>query len=47
MSQDPSGFKYSKTVKFAAYIVTEVKAAAVENTGRIFETERLIWLYSV
>lgn len=25
----------------------EVKAAAVENTGRIFETERLIWVYSV
>lgn len=25
----------------------EVKAATVENTGRVFEAERLIWLYSV
>lgn len=47
MGQDPSGFKYSKAIKFATYIVMEVKAAAVENTGRIFETERLIWVYSV
>lgn len=47
MGQDPSGFKYSKRIKFAAYIVMEVKAAAVENTGSVFETERLIWLYNV
>jgi len=39
VGQDPYGFKYSKTIKFAAYIVMEVKAAAVENTGRILETE--------
>lgn len=47
MGQDLSGFKYSKRIKLAAYIVMEVKTAAVENTGRIFETERLIWLYNV
>lgn len=43
----PSGFKYSKTVKFAFYIFVKAKAAAVERTGRIFETERLTFLYSV
>lgn len=29
-----SGFKYSKTVKFAVYIIMKAKAAAVEPTGK-------------
>lgn len=43
----PSGFKYSKTVKFSVYIIRQAKAAAVEPRGRIFEPERLTCLYSV
>lgn len=49
-----SGFKWSKTHLllnamrqiFAAYTGIEIISAAVENTGRTFETEKLIWLYT-
>lgn len=42
MGQDPTVFKCLKIIKFVSYIVTEITSTAVENTGRVFETERLI-----
>lgn len=47
MVQDPSPFKCNETnIIFAAYTGIEIISAAVENTGRTFKTEKLIWLYS-